>query len=237
MAQTTAIVVAAGSGERFGGGVPKAFAELAGRPMLLYSVQTLHDCLGAVVLVVGAAYQRQAAHLLREHGLNDVVVCAGGDTRPASVSAGLACCSREARVVAVHDAARPLVTHAVVERVVGALTPQWDAVAPGLPVVDTLKLVEPIRGTVLRTVDRRGLWIVQTPQVFPRAVLERVHARVAGSAEAATDDLSLVERAGGRVRLVDGDPRNLKVTFAADARIAEALVLAADRAEPRERRG
>jgi 2-C-methyl-D-erythritol 4-phosphate cytidylyltransferase len=104
--------------------------------------------------------------------------------------------------------------------------------------VDTLKLVEPTRGTVLRTVDRRGLWIVQTPQVFPRAVLERVHARVAGSAEAATDDLSLVERAGGRVRLVDGDPRNLKVTFPADARIAEALVLAADRAaEPRERRG
>jgi 2-C-methyl-D-erythritol 4-phosphate cytidylyltransferase len=227
MAHTTAIVVAAGAGERFGGGLPKAFVELASRPLMLYSVRTLHDCagVGAVVLVVGAEHERQARRLLRDHGLGDVEVCAGGDTRPASVSAGLARCARDTRVVAVHDAARPLVTRAVIERVLAALIPPWDAVAPGVPVVDTLKLVDEARA-VLRTVDRRGLWIAQTPQVFSRGTLARVHARLPGPDGSPTDDLSLVERAGGRIRMVDGDPRNLKVTFAADARIAEALIVA-----------
>jgi 2-C-methyl-D-erythritol 4-phosphate cytidylyltransferase len=111
-----------------------------------------------------------------------------------------------------------------IDRIVGALTEPWDAVAPGLPVVDTLKLVEPTRHAVLRTVDRTGLWAVQTPQVFRRSALERVHARVATSADAATDDLALVERAGGRVRLVEGERRNLKVTYPEDLRLAATVL-------------
>lgn len=238
-----AIVVAAGAGERLADGRPgaagvasarpKALVELAGVPLLVRSVRAfvIHPRIAAVVAVVGASWLDRARRLLDAAGLEVVTLCAGGSTRQASVSCGLAACPASAEVVAVHDAARPLVGAAVIDRALDALGENWDAVAPGLRVVDTLKLVDDGRGTVLRTVDRAGLWTVQTPQVFHRAALERVHARTASAADAATDDLALIERAGGRVRLVDGDARNLKVTFPDDLALAEAL-LAAEQPAP-----
>lgn len=225
MPDTSAVIVAAGAGERLGGGVPKAFVELAGEPLVLRCVRVLARVVDSVVCVVAADHRERAEQLLDTAGAGDVRLAIGGETRQDSVSAGLAACPPSTRVVAVHDAARPLLSEELARRTLDALQPPWDGVAPGLPLVDTIKLVDP-QGKVLRTVDRRGMWAVQTPQVFPRAVLERVHARVASDADAATDDLSLVERAGGRVRLVRGERRNLKITYPEDLALAEALLAA-----------
>ena len=214
---TTAIIVAAGAGERLGKGLAKAFVPLAGVPMVLHAVRAFSaaSTIDHVVVVVPPG----------EHGDlgADIITTVGGLTRQQSVANGLDACPPDTRVVAVHDAARPLVTAALVDRTVAALEPPWDAVAPGLPVVDTLKVVDS-RQAVLRTADRSSLWAVQTPQVATRATLERVHARIASDAQAATDDLSLVERAGGRVRLVKGDRRNFKITHAEDLALAEHLL-------------
>lgn len=214
---TAAIVVAAGAGERLGADKPKAFVHLAGRPMVAYAVDAFRAAatIDRIVVVVPAGLEAEARRIFGE----GVLTVPGGATRQESVSAGLDACDAEVRVVAVHDAARPLISPALIDRTVAALVPPWDAVAPGVAIVDTLKLVDS-RLTVLRTVDRTAVWAVQTPQVCTRATLERVHARVATPADAATDDLSLVERAGGRVRLIEGERSNFKITHADDLAFA-----------------
>lgn len=218
---TAAIIVAAGSGERLGAGKPKAFVQVAGKPMVAHAVaafQAAHT-IDRIIVVVPPATEAIA------HGpwSEGIVLTPGGQTRQVSVAAGLDACGADVRIVAIHDAARPLITAALIDRTVAALTPEWDAVAPAVPVADTLKVTDS-RMAVLRTIDRSGVWAVQTPQVSTRAVLERVHARVASPADAATDDLSLVERAGGRVRLIEGEPSNFKVTAAQDLAFAAQLL-------------
>ena len=135
----------------------------------------------------------------------------GGETRSDSVRAGLAEVPADALVVLVHDAARPLVSDDVVERVLAPLSEGWDGVVPGLPVGDTLKRVG-ADGGVHETVSRDGLWAVQTPQAFAADALRRAQTNGAD----ATDCAGLVEAAGGRVKVVEGDPRLLKVTSEAD---------------------
>lgn len=208
-------------GERLGAGKPKAFVHLAGRPMAARAVDAFRAAaaIDTIVVVVPAGSEQQSRAAFGE----DVVIATGGATRQESVSAGLDACGPDVRIVAVHDAARPLVSAALIDRTVAALVPPWDAVAPGVAVVDTLKLIDS-RLSVLRTVDRTGVWAVQTPQVCTRATLERVHARVATAADAATDDLSLVERAGGRVRLIEGERMNFKITHADDLAFAAQVV-------------
>lgn len=215
------IIVAAGAGERLGAGKPKALVQLAGKPMLMYAVAAFAAAktVDRIVVVVPSGSQDEVRDVLGDQA----TIVVGGATRQESVSAGLAACDAQVRVVAVHDAARPLVTAELIDRTVAALTPPWDAVAPGVPEVDTLKIVDS-RMAVLRTVDRTGVWGVQTPQVSSRATLERVHARVASPADAATDDLSLVERAGGRVRLIEGERSNFKITSADDLALAAQLL-------------
>jgi 2-C-methyl-D-erythritol 4-phosphate cytidylyltransferase len=216
------LLVGAGSGERFGADGPKAFVDLGGVPLLLHAARALAAArrIDRLVVMVGADAVEQARALLAEDALEvPFEVGAGGDERADSVRLGLDLLGPDVEVVAVHDAARPLVSSRLVDRTVAALEPPWAAVAPALPVVDTLKLTDGER--VLRTVDRRDLRGVQTPQVFPRALLAEVHRRPAGKA---TDDLVLVERAGGRVRLVGGERRNLKVTYPEDLEIAEAFL-------------
>jgi 2-C-methyl-D-erythritol 4-phosphate cytidylyltransferase len=215
---TAAIIVAAGTGERLGAGRPKAFVPLAGKPMVTYAVEAFSaaTAIDHIVVVVPPG-ERDLP------GLDGVVTTPGGTTRQDSVAAGLDACGSDVRVIAIHDAARPLVTPELIDRTVAALTPPWDAVAPGVAVADTLKVVDS-RRAVLRTVDRTGVWTVQTPQVSTRAVLERVHARGASPADTATDDLSLIERAGGRVRLIEGDPSNFKVTHVGDLAFAAQLL-------------
>lgn len=220
---TAAVIVAAGAGERLGAGKPKALVEIAGRPMVAYAVDAFRvaGSIDTIVVVAPAGVDDRLRTALGD----DVLIVEGGATRQESVSAGLSACPSEVRVVAVHDAARPLVSAELIDRTVVALAPPWDAVAPGVAMVDTLKAVDS-RLAVLRTVDRSGLWGVQTPQVLSRATLERVHARVASAADAATDDLSLVERAGGRVRLIEGERSNFKITSPDDLALAAQLLAA-----------
>ncbi len=213
--------MAAGSGERLGAGKPKAFVQLAAKPMVAHAIAAFTEAatIDRIIVVVPPSAD---AVMVRRLG-SDVIATPGGPTRQESVAAGLDACGPDVRVVAIHDAARPMITAPLIDRTVGALVAPWDAVAPGVAVADTLKVVDS-RQAVLRTIDRSGVWAVQTPQVSTRAALERVHARVASPADAATDDLSLIERAGGRVRLIEGEPSNFKVTSMEDLAFASQLL-------------
>lgn len=200
------IVVAAGSGRRFGG--PKQYAALAGRRVLDRSLDTARSVADGIVLVV------PEAETGRDEPAVDQVV-AGGATRSESVRAGLAAVPEDAAVILVHDGARPLADTQLFRSVIDAVVDGADAAVPVAPVVDTIVDLEG------RSVDRETLRAVQTPQGFDAMVLRRAHA---GGGEA-TDDAGLVAAAGGRVRLVDGDRWNLKVTEPEDLLVAEALVM------------
>jgi 2-C-methyl-D-erythritol 4-phosphate cytidylyltransferase len=217
-----AILVAAGRGERLGLDQPKAFAKLGEDPLLAEPLRRLeeYDWIDAIVLVSPPGWEEPAILLAEELGCGKVSACVpGGETRADSVRAGLAEVPADAVVVLVHDAARPLLPEEVIERVLAPLSEGWDGAVPGLPVADTLKRVDG-DGTIAETVSRDGLWAVQTPQAFPADVLR---AAVANGAEA-TDCSSLVEARGGRVKVVPGDPRLLKVTTTDDlAKIASWL--------------
>ena len=217
-----AILVAAGRGERLGLEHPKAFAKLGEDPLLAEPLRRLEDSdwIDGIVVVAPPGWEEPAILLAEELGCGKAnAVVAGGETRAESVRAGIAEVPAEALVVLVHDAARPLVSDEVIGRVLAPLSEGWEGVVPGLPITDTLKRVGP-DGGVLETVARDGLYAVQTPQAFVADVLRRA---VAGTAEA-TDCAALVEAAGGRVKVVEGDPRLLKVTTADDlAKIASWL--------------
>ena len=222
---TWALLVAAGAGERLGIDRPKAFAVLAGRPLLAESLDRLDRCpwVDAIVVAAPPDWEEPAILLSEELATTKVVSCVtGGATRAESVRAALADVPDEALVVLVHDAARPLVDDAVVERVLGPLAEGYDGVVPALLVPDTLKRVE--GGCVVETVARDGLVVAQTPQAFLASALRGAYA---GDPSDATDCASLVERAGGRVAVVEGDPRLLKVTTPQDLALVEALLAAA----------
>ena len=216
-----AVLVAAGSGERFGGKRPKAFANLAGRPLVAESLERLDASawIEALVVVAPADWEEPTILLAEELGAGAVrAVVTGGATRTDSVRAGLAEVPADTAVVLVHDAARPLLPEEVVERVVVGLGEDWDAAVPALPVADTVKRAD--GEAVAETVDRSGLHLVQTPQAFLPGTLRRALA----DAGDATDCAGLVEAAGGRVRLVEGDRRLLKVTTPADLAFVETLL-------------
>ncbi|HJQ51510.1 MAG TPA: 2-C-methyl-D-erythritol 4-phosphate cytidylyltransferase [Gaiellaceae bacterium] len=217
-----AILVAAGRGERLGLDRPKAFAKLGDEPLLAEPLRRLDASpwVDGIVVVAPPGWEEPAILLAEEEGCDKVHACVvGGETRSDSVRAGLAEVSPDALVVLVHDAARPLLSDEVVERVLAPLSEGWDGVVPGLPVGDTLKRVGS-EGGVLETLARDGLWAVQTPQAFAADVLRRAHANGAE----ATDCAGLVEAVGGRVKIVEGDPRLLKVTSLADLeRVASLL--------------
>lgn len=217
-----AILVAAGRGERLGLEQPKAFAKLGEDPLLAEPLRRLEesDWVDAIVLVAPPGWEEPAILLAEELGCGKVNACVpGGDTRADSVRAGMAEVPADAVVVLVHDAARPLLTEAVIERVLAPLSEGWDGAVPGLPVADTLKRVA-ADGAIAETVSRDGLYAVQTPQAFPADVLR---AAVAAGGDA-TDCAALVEARGGRVTVVQGDPQLLKVTTADDlAKIASWL--------------
>jgi 2-C-methyl-D-erythritol 4-phosphate cytidylyltransferase len=204
-----AVVVAAGTGDRFGG--PKQFALLAGRPVVAWSVLAAQAAADGVVLVVPEGSEG------RDFGAD--VCVAGGPTRSASVRRGLAAVPEAAGVVLVHDAARPLAGTELFRAVIAALAdPDVAGAVCAVPVADTLKRVD--GATVVATVDRSDLVAVQTPQGFRADVLRRAHA---GGGDA-TDDAALVEALGATVRVVPGDPRNLKLTTQADLAYAEYLL-------------
>lgn len=205
------IVPAAGSGERLGTDGPKAFAACAGRPLLEWSLDVLETVCDRVVVAVPAGY---------EHGADRV---RGAASRSASVREALRA-APEATVAVVHDAARPLVSRVLVQRCLDMLAAGGcDAAVAASPMSDTVKEAGN-DGTVVRTLSRAGLWSVQTPQVFDAAALHRALGVDDAALAAATDDSSLVEAAGGVVRLVEAPPENLKVTSTVDLALAEALL-------------
>jgi 2-C-methyl-D-erythritol 4-phosphate cytidylyltransferase len=218
------IVVAAGQGTRVGGETPKQYRPIAGVPMVLRAVRPFaaHPEVARVVLVLPAEDAAAPPAFLRDLAGAALVLVAGGAERTESVAAGLAALGPECTSVLVHDAARPFVERAVIDAVIAHARAGEGAVA-AVRVTDTLKEADPQDATrVGRTVARDGLWRAQTPQGFPRAVLERAHA-AADSAGAATDDAALVERTGVPIRLVPDSPRNLKVTTVEDLALAELL--------------
>jgi 2-C-methyl-D-erythritol 4-phosphate cytidylyltransferase len=220
--ETWAVVVAAGSGERLAADRPKAFVRLGGRTMLAWSLAMLddHDLIDGIVMVVPADYEERASLLADDLCATKIAAAVpGGETRPESVAAGLACVPDSAAYVLVHDAARPLAPPAVVDRVVGALRAGAEGVVPALPVADTVKRVG-ADGSVAETLDRGLLRAVQTPQGFPVAVLRAALGAHAGDA---SDCASMVEQLGRAVVCVDGDERSFKVTTPADLARAEQL--------------
>lgn len=216
-----AIVVAGGSGDRFGR--PKQFLDLAGSTVVARSIAAARSVAAGVVVVLPAGPSPSAespAADAQDPDFGADLRVGGGPSRAASVRAGLAAVPDDATVVVIHDAARPLAAPVLFQAVVAAVTGASgaDGCIPVLPVTDTLKRVA---GTeVLSTVDRSDLVAAQTPQAFRAAVLRRAHREGAE----ATDDAALLESIGATVRTVPGDPRNLKLTVPQDLVLAEILV-------------
>ena len=209
-----ALLVAAGAGERLGEERPKAFVGLGELPLLAEPLRRLDssDWIDAIVVAAPAGWEEPAILLAEELSASKVAaVVTGGATRADSVRLALAEVPEDAVVALVHDAARPLVTDEVIERVLAPLSEGWDGVVPALPVVDTVKTVDGQR--VTGTLARDKLVTVQTPQAFSVPALRSAYA---GELADATDCASLVEARGGRIAWVEGDPRLLKVTTTAD---------------------
>jgi len=210
--RVAAIVVAGGSGTRFG--ELKQFLELDGQSVAERSVEACRAVADFVVIVVPAGSQAS-------HGADAVVV--GGPTRAASVRAGLGVVSEEYEVIVVHDAARPLASEKLFSTAVAAVSNEAiDGAICAMPVVDTIKRVAGIDGRrrVIESLNRSELVAVQTPQAFRAAALRSAHATGAE----ATDDAALVENNGGIVMVVAGDPNNLKLTSPVDLRMAQAIL-------------
>lgn len=221
------VIVAGGQGTRTGGVAGgaelKQFRWIAGKPMLLHSIHTFmaRADVHTVVVVLPRSHAADPPPWLFQCDVERLLVSTGGRERAESVANGLEDVPDECTIVLVHDAARPFVPDAVVERVVEAARRGTGAL-PVLPVVDTLKEVDSA-GCVTRTVDRARLWRAQTPQGFPRTMIDTAHARARRDGLAATDDAALCERLGFPVAVVAGDERAMKVTEAADFARAEAL--------------
>ena len=217
------IIVAAGSGSRVGGHELKQFRWVAGKPMLLHSVQTFqrrHD-VAMVICVLPQRYAGDPPPWLFQCDTERLLIAHGGKQRADSVWNGLGDVPDEARVVLVHDAARPLVTDAMVARVIEKAR-SGVACVPALPVTDTLKRVD-ADGRIVETIPRDGLYRAQTPQGFPRELLLDAHRAAKRDGITATDDAALCERLGMPVEIVRGSEKALKVTEEADFDRAAAL--------------
>lgn len=219
---TAVVIAAAGEGRRLGSRLPKALVPLAGLPLFLHSLRTFAR-LGFVREIALVLPARWVDRVRRDHGralarLKVTVLIAGGARRQDSVRAGLE--ATRSPLVLVHDAARPLVTARAIRDVARAAA-RHGAALLAAPAVDTVKIVDG-RGRVVLTPDRSRVWLAQTPQGFRRAVLETAYRR--NGRREATDDVQLVERAGGRVVVVPGNASNFKVTNPQDLARAEIVL-------------
>jgi 2-C-methyl-D-erythritol 4-phosphate cytidylyltransferase len=219
-----AVVVAAGSGERLGAEHPKAFVAFGEDPLIAASVAALddHPAIDGIVLVVPEGWEERATFMADDIGAGKASIAVpGGTTRSDSVAAGVAEVPADAAIILVHDAARPLVPAELIDRVLGGFADGADGVIPVLTIDDTVKRVD-AAGRVVETLDRSELRAVQTPQAFVADVFRRAVA--ADDRATGTDCASLVERAGGTIATVAGDPRAMKITTRADLERAEKLL-------------
>ncbi len=218
------VLVAAGTSSRLGGKELKQFRWIAGKPMLLHSLQLFHQRsdVAMVVCVLPREYAGDPPPWIFQSDLDRLLISVGGRERGESVLHGLEDLPDEVQIVVVHDAARPLVTMETIDEVVAEARGGRGAVA-ALPVTDTLKEVSSDR-RVLRTVPRDGLWRAQTPQAFPRAMIERAYREASRTRTFATDCAALCERLGLEVVVVKGSERAVKVTEEVDFARVEAMV-------------
>lgn len=219
------VIVAAGASTRvLGAGTElKQLRWIAGKPMLLHSLEMFQQRqdVAMVVCVLPKRYAGDPPPWIFQCDVDRLLLSVGGEERSESVENGLEDLPAECRIVLVHDAARPFATSAMIDRVVAEARKGHGAIA-GLPVVDTLKQVSS-DGRIVRTVDRASLWRAQTPQGFPRDMIERAHREARSARASATDDAALCERLGFPVVVVRGSERALKITEEGDFARAEAL--------------
>ena len=216
-----AVIVAAGTASRMGG-IDKVMAPLEDEPMILRTVRTFQTCdaVKEIVIVTREDLIVPIMNLCKDLDKVKAVVC-GGKSRQESVELGLNALSNKVKLVAVQDGARPLITHAVIDRTIRAAH-SYGAAAPAIPVKDTIKVVT--GGVVSSTPDRKTLQAVQTPQVFDLALLKGALKKAKQDGAEVTDDCSAVELMGMRVKIVEGDERNIKVTTPLDLTIAKLLL-------------
>lgn len=216
-----AVIVAAGNASRMGG-IDKVMAPLGGEPMILRTVRAFQNCdaISSIVIVTREDLIPRVSSLCRDMSKVTAVVC-GGSSRQESVHLGLNALPKGTKLAAVHDGARPLVSWQVIDRTVRAAN-TYGAAAPAIPVKDTVKVVK--GGVVESTPDRATLRAVQTPQVFDFDLLRGALKKAVEDKAQVTDDCSAVERLGMKIKIVEGDERNLKVTTPIDLKIAELLL-------------
>ena len=219
--QCGAVIVAAGSATRMGG-IDKVMANLGGEPMIARTVRAFQNCdaITSIVIVTREDLIRPISDLCRDMKKVAAVV-AGGSSRQESVHLGLNALPKGMKLAAVHDGARPLISWQVIDRVVRAAN-TYGAAAPAIPAKDTIKVVQ--GGLVKETPDRSSLMAVQTPQVFDFDLLRGALKKAEEDGTQVTDDCSAVERTGMRIKIVEGDERNVKVTTPMDLKIAELLL-------------
>jgi 2-C-methyl-D-erythritol 4-phosphate cytidylyltransferase len=216
-----AVVPSAGIGKRFGGGTNKTFTALGGRPLLLWALETLNAApeVREIIPVIKEADMEYAIALLEQHSIPKVKrIAPGGKERQDSVYHGLNLIEDGKCIVLVHDGVRPLIEPAVISAAASQLK-DCDGVVVGVPVKDTIK--EASGGEVKQTLTRDRLWAVQTPQLFPCETIREAYGRAMKESFYSTDDSALVEKYGGRVRIVMGSYTNIKVTTPEDLMIAE----------------
>lgn len=220
------VIVAGGQSTRTAGEELKQFRWIAGKPMLLHSLQAFmaRADVVSVVCVIPKNYVADPPPWIFQCDVDRLLLSIGGRTRTESVRNGLEDLPDEASIALIHDAARPFVEDALVERIV-ARARIGDVAVPGLPVVDTIKEADE-HGHVVRTLERAKLWRVQTPQGFPREIIERAHREARAARVTATDDAALCERLGVPVTIVHGSERALKVTDEDDFQRVEAVFAA-----------
>ncbi|MBF0619781.1 MAG: 2-C-methyl-D-erythritol 4-phosphate cytidylyltransferase [Candidatus Omnitrophica bacterium] len=219
--KVAAIIPTAGTGERFGGAMPKPLADLHGKSVIARTLDVFERTavVDRVILIAHADYADEYKAVVKAEGFKKVsAVVIGGATRSQSVRNGLRALDKDIDVVLVHDGVRPLVTSVMIEEGV-ALAVEMGAAVAAMPVKPTLKVVEPKTHVVRETLDRTLVWEIQTPQVFKREILDRAYA----DDSEATDDAALVERMGVAVRVFKGSYTNIKITTPDDLIVAEAF--------------
>jgi 2-C-methyl-D-erythritol 4-phosphate cytidylyltransferase len=217
----SAIIVAAGTSTR--AGFDKLFAKIAGRPVIEHSLTAFEEtpCVDEIIVVCRDAAKDLIAKLIAPMRKVRAIV-RGGERRQDSVAAGLGVIVKSAEFVAVHDAARPLITPREIERVFMAAKKQG-AAALATPITDTIKLATH-DGMICGSIDRENVFAMQTPQIFARQLLANAYARLAGERHIITDEVSAVQNTGAKVAVVRAEDENMKITFANDLAIAELIL-------------
>ncbi len=227
--KTAAVILAGGTGDRFGREGGKQLVEIAGKPVLTWSAETF-DAVGDVgLIVIVCPEERHEEYLKRAVDpfpfVTPIVVAPAGPTRQESAFSGLEYVPENYEFVVMHDGARPLITPQLVEHTIATVKGNIDSdgAVVAHPAIDTLKVVE--NGVIVGTPDRNVFWNAQTPQVFRAGILRRAHAAALSDGFVGTDDSSLIERLGGRVLVVEGPRDNMKLTVPEDYRLLEAAVI------------